>query len=73
MSTSSTPGPGETFVWGKDKHTARALLEASARTGHEASEVRTKQNGFVVPDEVAEAASEALQSEPMPDDPDRQF
>ena len=69
----SRPGIGETFVWGKDKHTARALLAAARETGFDATVVRTTQDGFIVPNQVAEAAEVALHSEPMPDDPDQQF
>lgn len=71
--SATRPGVGETFVWGLDKHTARALLAAAKRVGLDPLHVRTTQNGFIVPNVVAEAASDALQSEPMSDDPDQQF
>lgn len=74
MSTSSSPRIGQTFVSGKDRHVARALLESAERLeGYDAMDVRTVQNGFVVPDAVADDAREALEAEPPDDDPDSQF
>lgn len=51
-------GVGETFVNGKNAETARALLSAAERVGLDpALVVRTTQSGFIVPDEVADAAA----------------
>lgn len=71
---SNSPRIGQTFVSGRDKHVARALLESAERLdGYDVMDVRTVQNGFVVPDAVADDAREALQADPPDDDPDSQF
>ena len=46
------PDLGETFVQGKDRDTARALLAAAEATGHDRSVVRTVAHGFIVPNPV---------------------
>lgn len=49
--------PGETFVYGLDKPTAQALLAAAAKVGVDPHVVRAVDIGFIVPDEVFEAAT----------------
>lgn len=70
----TSPRIGETFVWGKTPHAARALLDAARELdGFDVYDVRTTINGFIVPDAVAEAAAPALQATPPDDDPEHQF
>lgn len=58
---------GQTFVWGKHRTTARALLAAADRLGLPHEVVRTDGGGFVVPDEVAdEAGDDLLDGTPAP-------
>lgn len=49
------PVVGETFVNGKDRGTARALLDACDRLGVTRQVVRSARGGFIVPDEVWDA------------------
>lgn len=51
-SASDTPDLGETFVAGRDKPTARALLAACDALGMQRWNVRTGARGFVVPNAV---------------------
>jgi hypothetical protein len=53
--TGGEPGDGETFVWGRDSKTARALLDAAARVGIDPQTVRTTRDGYIVPDAVWDA------------------
>jgi hypothetical protein len=46
------PVQGETYVPGKDRETARALLAACDERGVDQSVVRTVTGGFIVPNEV---------------------
>lgn len=46
------PDLGETFVQGKDRATARALLDAAAALELDPSVVRAVTNGFIVPNPV---------------------
>lgn len=46
------PELGETFVQGKDRETARALLDAAEALQLDPSVVRTATNGFIVPNPV---------------------
>lgn len=65
---------GETFVWGSDRNTARALLGAAERLGLDpAYSVHFVGNGFRVPDAVADEAAEELGADPVPDNPDSTF
>lgn len=52
------PVIGETFVYGRDQQTARALLNAAASLGIEAQEVRAVGNGFIVPNAVWDTMQE---------------
>lgn len=51
---------GQTFVWGKDRATARALLDACDRLGIDQHVVQTQEEGFVVPDAVADEAQSEI-------------
>lgn len=55
--------PGFTAIVGKDRKTARALLDAAAELGHGPEVVRTTINSFVVPDAVYEQAAPALEAD----------
>lgn len=57
------PDIGETFVQGKDTPTARALLAAAEALGIDPIAIRTVARGFVVPNEVWDAAQDALRSQ----------
>lgn len=48
----------ETFVNGKDRETARRLLAAAESLGLDSIVVRTARGGFIVPDEVWDAAQQ---------------
>lgn len=50
---------GHTFVSGRGREKAIALLEAADKAGVDQNLVRTTTDGFVVPDKVAEAYEEA--------------
>lgn len=52
------PAMGETFVWGQDRDTALALLNAAEAVGVHPHEVRTVRGGFIVPDQVYDAMQE---------------
>lgn len=52
------PTIGETFVAGKDRDTARALLAAADDLGIDRMVVRTANGGFVVPDAVYDRMQE---------------
>lgn len=49
------PSDGETFVWGRDKATASALLAAARSIGVDPHSVRTTRDGYIVPDAVWDA------------------
>jgi hypothetical protein len=55
--------PGKTEISGKDRATARALLDAAARLGLGPEVVQTTIRSFVVPDEVYEEAADELQAD----------
>lgn len=60
---SAEPVVGETYVMGKDRETARRLLDAADAAGVDQQEVRTVTGGFVVPNAVYDAMQEALAAE----------
>lgn len=51
---------GETYVHGRDPDTARMLLDTCTRIGVPQHVVRTTETGFLVPDEVWDAAEQSL-------------
>lgn len=51
---------GETYVHGRDPETARTLLVTCKRLGIPQHVVRTTETGFLVPDEVWDAAEQSL-------------
>lgn len=53
----------ETYVMGKDRETARRLLDAADAAGVDQQEVRTVTGGFIVPNAVYDAMQEALAAE----------
>lgn len=53
--TGGQPTDGETFVWGRDPKTARALIDAAERAGVDPQSVRTTRDGYIVPDAVWDA------------------
>lgn len=57
------PVVGETLVQGKDRETARRLLDAADAAGVDQQEVRTVTGGFIVPNAVYDAMQEALAAE----------
>lgn len=55
------PQPGQVFVQGHERTTARALLDASEELGLDPrTTVRTTVHGFIVPEEVWDAAAERV-------------
>lgn len=54
----------EVFVAGRSRETARALLDAAEAVGAEAGVVRTQQDGYIVPEEVAAKYSGEEPGEP---------
>lgn len=59
---------GQTFVWGRTRPAAQALLAAAEQAGLDPAEaVKTTAQGFVVPDEVYDLAAPAF-AEPAHDD-----
>lgn len=52
--------PGFTKIGGKDRETARALLDAADALGENRLVVQTTIDGFIVPDAVYEKAAPAL-------------
>lgn len=55
------PEPGFTFVQGHERTTARALLDAAEELGLDPRDtVRTTVQGFIVPEEVWDTASERI-------------
>lgn len=61
--TAAEPRIGETFVQGKDRETARALLDAADRLGVEHIEVKTVNRGFIVPNAVWDDVQQHRQAE----------
>lgn len=57
------PEPGETMVQGKTQATARALLDAADALGLDRNVVRSVTGGFIVPNEVYDAAENTLNPE----------
>lgn len=53
----------ETYVMGKDRETARRLLDAADAAGVDQQEVRTVTGGFIVPNAVYDAMQETLAAE----------
>lgn len=51
---------GETYVYGHDRNTARALLIACDKAGVGRHVVRATETGFIVPDEVWDVAEQDL-------------
>lgn len=58
---------GATFVGGRSKENARALLRAADRAGVGRERVKTVSDGYLVPNEVADALGDAPSvTEPTP-------
>lgn len=54
---------GQTFIGGRSQHMARSLLDAAERLGADPRVVRTVGDGYIVPTEVADLASQTTQEE----------
>lgn len=61
------PEVGETFVQGRDRDTARALLAAARELDLDTLVVRTTGHGFIVPNEVWDKAQQMHQTDSSTD------